>query len=65
MTSNYVFPCGVADPDGDEAWKCEIACIMTGCEACKNFNGTIYYQRNIAKGVAAWAKRELLKGGEG
>jgi hypothetical protein len=54
----YQYPCGVID-DETETWKCEIACYMTGCKNCKNFNGTEYYVQNMKKGISMWAKHEL------
>ena len=54
------YPCGVeSDSTPEEQWKDEISCTLVGCQGCKNFNGTEYYQANVKKGVAMWAKKEL------
>lgn len=64
MPENYHFPCGFIDPDGSEAWVCEISCVLVGCKACEHFNGTEYYERNIPKGVGIWARREINGGAD-
>lgn len=56
----YKYPCGVLD-DEPESWKCEVACLIVGCQRCKNFNGTEYYNMDVKKGLAMWAKHEISK----
>ena len=58
MAEKYRFPCGVVDEEGSEPWVCEISCTIVGCKNCKNFNGTEFYERNVKKGIASWAKRQ-------
>jgi hypothetical protein len=54
------YPCGAESNSApEERWKDEISCTLVGCRGCKNFNGTEYYQANIKKGVAMWARKEL------
>ena len=54
------YPCGAeSDSTPEERWKDEIYCTLVGCRGGKNFNGTEYYQANVKKGVAMWAKKEL------
>ena len=50
------YPCGAeSDSAPEEQWKDEISCTLVGCRGCKNE----YYQANVKKGVAMWAKKEL------
>lgn len=58
VSENYRFPCGVVDQEGDEAWQCEISCILVGCKNCKHFDGTEYYERNVSKGIGMWARKQ-------
>ena len=54
------YPCGAESNSApEERWKDEISGTLVGCRGCKNFNGTEYYQANIKKGVAMWARKEL------
>ncbi len=48
MMEQYRYPCGAFEEcTAEELWKNEIACALTGYEACIRFNGTVYYVRNI------------------
>ncbi len=62
MMEQYRYPCGAFEEcSAEELWKNEIACALTGCEACIHFNGTVYYVRNIPEGVWLWAKHEVAE----
>ena len=55
-----VYKCGFDDGlPAEEDWKINISCQMVGCKNCKNFNGTVYFEANIKKGLAIWARKEL------
>lgn len=56
----YQYPCGILD-DETETWKCKIACYMTGCKNCKNFNGTEYYVQNMKKAFLCGQNMNCLR----
>lgn len=61
MAKNYKCPCGFVDTNGSEEWIYEATCSIVGCKFCEHFNGTEYYERNVAKGISLWANRERIK----
>ena len=55
-----IYKCGFDDGlPAEEDWKNNISCQMVGCKNCKHFNGTVYFEANIKKGIAMWARKEL------
>lgn len=52
--------CGFDDGEPkSEDWKNEISCQMISCKNCQHFNGTVYFEHNVKKGISMWAIKEL------
>ena len=54
-------PCGrFVDDTRREQWRQEFSCTLIGCKSCSLYNGgEIYYEGNMKRGLAIWARQQL------
>lgn len=55
----YKAKCGHEDHKENNIEFAKITCQLVGCKNCKHFNGMVYYERDIAKGVSQWVRTKI------